>query len=304
MRRLNARMTIDVCRGRLVRGMAIWLTVIAGSTLSLAGQAPSGSPLAGILAAGGAYVAEYQKQIAAIGCEEKLHESAGFAALSGGGPREPTLRSDVVWIDGESAGWIGLRDVFEVDGASSRPRDDRLAKVLMLGAPGALDNARRMVQEGSRYHIGNVNRSINTPMHALSFLRLDNQARSAFSFDGMKTVDRIKVGLVVFRERSMPRVLRTAGDAAAEGKLWIEPDSGRVVRSELVLKADGVTATIAVRYASEPKLGLWLPVRLDEEYATVTTFAPSTSSGRPPVNGQADYRDCRKLDVDVSRIIG
>jgi len=51
MGRLDAHMTMDVCRARLVRGMAIWLTVMAGSTLSLARQAPSGSPLAGILAA-------------------------------------------------------------------------------------------------------------------------------------------------------------------------------------------------------------------------------------------------------------
>ena len=280
--------------------VVICLIALAGSTLSLAGQTPSGSPLPAILSAGGAYVAEYQKQIAAIACEEKLHESAGYAGISGGGPREPTLKSDVVWIDGESAGWIGFRDVFEVDGAPARPRDDRLAKALILAAPGALDNARRMVQEGARHHIGNVNRSINMPMHALSFLRLDNQARSAFSFDGMKTVDRLKVALVTFRERSMPRVLRTAGDAAAEGKLWIEPDSGRVVRSELVMKADGLTATIAVRYAADAKLGLWLPVRLDEEYAAVSQ---SSSGGRPPTNGQADYRDCRKLDVDVSRIL-
>lgn len=285
--------------------MTIWLAVVAGSTLSLAGQTPPGSPLPGLLSAGGAYVAEYQRQIAAIGCEERLHESAGYMGVSVGGPREPTLRSDVVWIDGESAGWIGLRDVFEVNGASVRPRDDRMARVLTLAAPGALDNARRMVKEGASHHIGNVSRSINTPMHALSFLRLDNQARSAFSFEGMKTVDRLKVGLVVFRERSMPRVLRTAGDAAAEGKLWIEPDSGRVVRSELVLKADGVTATIAIRYAPDSKLGLWLPVRLDEEYAIAPTGTfPSTSGGRPPVNGQADYSACRKLDVDVNRIIG
>lgn len=303
MRPATVEIGMDVERAPLARWIAICLAAIAGSTASMAGQARPDPSLTGILVAGGAYVAEYQKQFSAIACEESLSESAGYAALSGGGPREPKLKSDVVWIDGGPAGWIGLRDVFEADGASVRPRDDRVAKILTLGAPGALEGAHRMVQEGARFHIGDINRAINTPMHALSFLRHENQARSAFSYDGMKTVDRLKVAQVSFREQSMPRVLRTSGDSPAEGTFWIEPDSGRVVRSELIMKSNTLTATITVRYAADPKLGLWLPSRLEEEYATPRGNFPATSSGRPPVTGQAVYRDCRKLDVDVRRII-
>ena len=48
----------------------------------------------------------------------------------------------------------------------------------------------------------------------------------AFTFEGLKTVQRLRVALVAFREQTVPRLLRTADDAAAEGRFWIEPPAG------------------------------------------------------------------------------
>jgi hypothetical protein len=93
----------------------------------------------------------------------------------------------------------------------------------------------------------------------------------------------------------MPRVIRNPADAAAEGHVWLEPDSGRIIQTELSLKFEkGSSAKITVRYASEPKTNLYVPVRMDEIYVL--------AAGQT-ITGRADYRNFRTFAVDVATII-
>ena len=54
-----------------------------------------------------------------------------------------------------SAGWLGFRDVIEVDGKPVTNRRDRLQALFQSGAPD-LTAARRIADEGARYNIGTV----------------------------------------------------------------------------------------------------------------------------------------------------
>src|SRR5262249_49564964 len=100
-----------------------------------------------------------------------------------------TLVSDVILINAGAAGWVSLRDVFEVDGSPVRDHTDRLLKLLTNPAPDAYQQALRLAQEGARFNIGNLSRSINVPSTALRFVRQDMQSRSTFTSNGLKTIN-------------------------------------------------------------------------------------------------------------------
>jgi len=52
----------------------------------------------------------------------------------------------------------------------------------------------------------------------------------------------------------------------ARGRFWINPNTGAVLMSELVIKGEGVNAAITVSYQSEPLLGFLVPVAMNESY--------------------------------------
>ena len=76
--------------------------------------------------------------------------------------------------------WSAFRDAYEVDGALIRDRDERLAKLFLKSSSTTLDYARQIAEQGSRYNIGNVGRTINSPVLALAFLERSYQQRFAF----------------------------------------------------------------------------------------------------------------------------
>ena len=83
------------------------------------------------------------------------------------------------------------------------------------------------------------------------------------------------------------------GDALlARGRFWIEPTSGRLVRSELVTGDARVelTAHISVDYGWFPSVNLWLPARMHEAYE-----ATDASRRSPTITGSATCSNYRLL---------
>jgi len=270
------------------------LALVAAAAAVVSAQSRGGTPtVPQLLQAAGKYVAEYDKKFSAVVSEEKYDQTAtqpGFRVQ-----QRRTLVSDVILINAGAAGWISLRDVFQVDGSPVRDHTDRLLKLLTNPAPDAYQQALRLAQEGARFNIGNLSRSINVPSTALRFVRQDTQSRSTFEFNGLKTVNALSVAELGFKETGTPRMIRTPADAPAEGKIWLEPATGRIVQTELSVKFEkGSSAKITVHYAAEPKISLWVPVRMDEIYTLATGQT---------ISGRADYRNFRMFSVDVNTII-
>jgi hypothetical protein len=163
-------------------------------------------------------------------------------------------------------GWVELRDTFEVDGKRVRDRDERIAQLFMKPHPNAWQQARRIADEGARFNLSPqrfaFNRTLNVPMTALRFLRQPNQYRSTFR------VDRVEPSRVVlrFQEEATPRLIGSEDGAAASGSFSIDPDSGRVLRTEFVLATRKIIGRFTVEYAEQPALKLWLPVSMVEAY--------------------------------------
>jgi hypothetical protein len=252
-----------------------------------------------VLRAAGEYVTEYERQVYAVVSEEHYLQRSTDAGRRPTGSRE--LRSDLLTISDARGGWVGFRDVFEVDGRLVRDRDQRLAKLFLQDQGGSLPEARRIADESARFNlVESVSRTINTPLLAVQFIRAPNQIRSTFKSDGVKLVNGINAVVLRFEERAKPRIVQTVDDAAARGRFWIDPASGRILQTELSIdtgmRSASLTSLIRVTYAEQSKVGVWLPVGMEETYRT------GGLSGLT-IEGHATYTNFRKFTVDTTTVV-
>jgi VWFA-related protein len=257
----------------------------AGTTLT---PDPMPAPaISSVLRASGAYLAQYERDVSGIVAEEDYMQRV--PAESGGRRR---LRSDMLVILDQAAGWLGFRDVFEVDGRPVRDRDERLARLFMKPNPNAIAQAKRIGEESSRFNLnpsgGGVIRTINQPLIALKFLRAANQARSDFKIDRMRTSAGRTEVLLTFAEKAKPRLIASPDNAAASGSFWIDSTTGRISASELIIQTGSTRITIRVTFGEQPKLRLWLPITMEETYTT-----------RPGIEGRATYSNFRQFKVET-----
>ena len=205
------------------------------------------------------------------------------------------LRSDMLILAVEHAGWVELRDTFEVDGNRVRDRDERISKLFMKPNPDAIQQAQRIALEGARFNISPrtfaLNRTLNVPLTALRFLRGPNQDRSTFQLNHVEP-SRI---ILKFKEHAKPRLIASDDGSAATGSFTIEPTSGRVLESELQLATRRVAGKFSVVYAEQPALKLWLPASMTESY----TFGGASAM----LDGRATYSNFRVFRVETSTVI-
>jgi len=265
--------------------------VLAAGTVTRA-QALAPIAIADVLDRAGAYIEKYEQQFSAVVSEEHYTQSetriAGFT-------RRRELKSDVLVINAGAGGWMGFRDVYEVDGRPVRDHDQRLTTLFVEATADTMTHARKIADESARYNLGSVIRNINVPTMALAFLRRDNLSRSTFSIDGTAKIENTNTIILGFTERGAPTIIRSGtADAPASGRFWIDPANGRIVRSQLRVSPAKISATVTVTYAAAPKLDVWVPVSMSESYR---------ASGGESISGSASYRNFRRFSVDVSTIV-
>jgi hypothetical protein len=267
-------------------------------------------PLARVLERAAAYVADFHLQLSGVVAEERyVQEVKAFAhrpeRLTN--PMRSELRSDLLLVKPTGGGeWTEFRDVFEVNGVAVRDRRDRLTHLFLDGSPSSREQIGRILDESSRFNIGEIARNINTPVFALQILESANQGRFRFK----RTNDRVpatlaqdssvpgafrtgtEVWAVEFQERRSGTLIRTdkMQDLPSRGRFWIDPFTGRVLMSELVAKNRQVTATVDVSYQSEPLVGFLVPVEMRENYR-------DRRGAR--VEGVAEYGRFRQFQVNV-----
>jgi hypothetical protein len=287
---------LEPCATPLLAGLKPCATEARAQERATEARAQDPPPLAGLLRSAADYLAKYEQQFSAVVSEELYVQAARNDRLVVTG--FVRLRSDVLVVNLGEGEWAGFRDVFEVDGRAVRDRDERLANLFLKPTAGAMDLARQIASEGARFNVNTpdrlLKRTINTPTVALMFLRRQNQFRSTFKIEDAKTEDGRRLVVVRFQESAVPRMINSPDATPARGRLWIEPDSGRVVRTELVLESLGSSGTITVTYAAQPKLDLWPPASMDELYRL-----PRGQT----IDGHATYSNFRKFSVEVTTAI-
>jgi hypothetical protein len=247
----------------------------------------------------GAYVAAYGEKASIVVATEHYKQHASGTAIV-----QETRASvaDFALVQARGlGGWVGFRDVVEVDGARITDREDRLMRVL-TEASGSLDEARRLSEESARFNIGPIFRTFNVPTAALLFFRPENLDRFKFS---KKAVARDGTWEIAFRETERPTLIRTPGGASvpSAGSLWVSAADGTVVRTSLLMNDVGVEARtrarridalqVDVTYNRVAALGLWLPETMTESYDIVD------GRERELLRTEAKYSDYRVFQTSV-----
>lgn len=280
-----------------MRVLALGLAIVTvGGIAPPSAQSPS---TADVLDRAAAYVEDYRRSLETIVAEERYVQRSSPGEANAAESSERTLRSDFMLLPGVAGEnpWFAFRDVFEVDGQPVSGERGRLEGWLADSRSSLLQKARALAIEQARYNIGPVMRTINVPTLALEILTRRNQERFRFRRTGTTITNGIEVMIVTFEERRRPTMIRTpeGRDLPASGTLWIEPRTGRVLRTELRTgqrRKDRIEATITVAYVLVPRLGLLLPGTMEEHY-----IGPGTD-----IACRADYSNFRRFETDA-RII-
>jgi len=243
----------------------------------------------------GAYVDSYGDRASIVVCTEKYEQHADGSLTVA---QTRTLVSDVALVYADALhGWLGFRDVIEVDHSPVQDREDRLARVLM-GAQGRFDEARRLSDESARFNLGNLQRNFNVPTSALFFFRTEEHDR--FKFAARRVLDD-GTWEIAFKETAKPTMIRTPDGEPVEtmGTIWVRPEDGVVVRTVLEV---GVLmrrlsppqrgkGSIDVRYRRVEALGMWLPEAMDE------AFEATRQDAWDKVTGHAEYSNYRRFET-------
>ena len=164
--------------------------------------------------------------------------------------------------------WLPFRDVVEVDGKKLREREERLQQLFVTTPATAAGRAAEITAESARYNIGFVERNLNLPTLALRFLDPMYRPRLQFYTQGQATIAGIRTIEIGFKEQGSPTIVRDGDtDIPATGAFWVDPTDGRVVRTALRLKPEGVAIEVAVTYQPDAKAGpTWVPAVMREVY--------------------------------------
>lgn len=272
---------------------AVVAAVVCASLLPLRAQQPDlDNSLPALVSRLGTYVDQYEQDLAAVVSEEVYLQQTTTLNGMFGDKRE--LKSDFLLSKAGDMGWVAFRDVFEVDGQEVRDRSDRLVNLFLKPTGDSKEQVRKIVAESSRLNVGWVNRNINVPTMVLQFAKSAEQYRSEFKRGDTSEAEGIEAREIRFQEKKLPRVIATRDGAAAQGRFWIEEATGRVVKTELRIATGNTNATIVVVYRLQPKLKLWLPMLMNERYATPR---------QPVITGRAIYQNFRQFNVLVDQII-
>jgi hypothetical protein len=210
------------------------------------------------------------------------------------------LESEVALIhvvDGEL--WLLARDVMRVDGKVVPDADRvRLPSVHPSSTPEALRLFERIAQQGSRFNIGVIPRTLNSPTLAMWLLTPAISPRFEFKRAGSETIDGSPCDVIEFRERTAPYLFVVADQPTpVGGRFWVERRRGAVVKTELLLPAESVDwspsrARLIVSYVRDATLSAWVPRTMTERYdsptlnqfvvteSTYANYRQFTTSGR------------------------
>lgn len=185
---------------------------------------------------------------------------------------ERTMLSDYLLLQLPNEDWVALRDVYLVDGTAVAHRQARL-ETLLTGPRDQLgERAMKMQEDCAAFNLGDMYyRTVNLPTFALRVLRPANRKRIEFRRAGEEQLDGVRSWIIAFREAKGPTFSTTpdGADVPAHGRFWVDPDTGVVLRSEMILggtRRVSARATVTVIYALEPSLGFRVPVTMDERY--------------------------------------
>ena len=295
---------------RVRASCAVAVAIVGASLLAASPDARQTPDLTTLMSRAGAYVARFAEGFSNIVAREQyaqeVETSARLGSTTGSATVERTrrdLKSEFLLLKvGGPLEWRPFRDVFEVDGRVVRERNDRLVKLFQTSSVNGYEQAARIAQESARHNIGLAGRTINTPVLPLLFLQSAIQPRFRFSLDGRDADVGENTWRVTYKESATPTLIRGVTtnedlDLASSGRFWIDADTGRIDKTELVLATSAMVARLVTTYRNDERLGMAVPVEMREEYS-IADDARSRQRARR-ITGFARYDDFRRFEVSA-----
>ena len=264
---------------------ALALLVVAAS-IPGAGAPPAGQSAPDAIPSVRAFAEQYLRDAPSLVAHEEYVQNATFAR----GAQHQVTTADLVMVRlPGAAGWISFRDVLTVDKRRLNDREERLLKLLQSPAPNALEQARQIAQESARYNLGRITRTMNVPDMALEFLLAKHAARIRLEPLRNETIGGRPAVVLRFTEMTGPSLIRNlvGRDLFARGRVWAEPGSGAIVRTELLIEDRSSRGTSTVDFGMEPRLGIRVPIKMTERY---------TTTGET-IDAVATYSDFRRFTI-------
>jgi hypothetical protein len=206
------------------------------------------------------------------------------------GSRKSELEANVFLIKPSAdSRFVLYRDVYRANGRNVTDHTDRLQKLLTENSKRSMNEARRLADASAQYNEGSRRINVNVPTMPLAYL-------APFRVGGLRlrgdvaateTIRGLEVVVVEFTETARPTLVRDekGQNIPANGKYWIHPGSGAVMRAYVELAGRGY---MEVDYALHETLKVWVPISMTEEIQSVT--------------GKAEYDRFQRVEVTTGEI--
>ncbi len=287
---------------------ALLVAALAATTAPLGSQQPDPDTVRAHLHA---YLNGYERELSTLVAEEhftqwpmrtapqSLNGSGGGGASMRDLTRARILRSEVAFVSlPGNAGWLGYREVREVQGKPVTRRGLPLNELLAMRSNDARERAMALLLESARHNLG-APRTINLPSLPLELLHLRNQGRFVIERTSRDHVGDCDAMRIDFRETVRPTLIRRpeGGDMPSRIAAWVEPDTGRLCRAEVRTKdaqlGSWFEAVVRVDFHHDGVLGLTVPWKMHEVF-----FDPPRGRGE----GEATYDNYRRFTT-MGRVV-
>ena len=280
-----------------LRGMA----AVLGTAFLVATPEAGGEDARAVLARVRDYVAWYDRQLVTLIADERyVQSSAGQAAESAAHPAangsaSRVLESEFGWVAVPALqDTLGVREVHRVDGLPVGGAL-RLRALLARRPEDPSADVRAILAESATHNVGNMRRNINFPTFALAYLRDPREHDTKWHV--VRSGDHVRLE---FEERDRSTLVRTPEGRRipARGRFTIEPASGRIRACELRVRVrDGRSSHpmvywMLVDFARDPRLDLWVPVRMLERQ-----YRDEATAGTGGDAGEATYANYRRYET-------
>ena len=279
-------------RGRRRIGSLAAVIVAIGMASVGEAQVP---PLDVVLDRLGAYLLDYETKVVELAAEEQyeqwIRRRRGY---SGGTVERRKLKSMYFLVrlpNGQA--WFGFRDVTSVDGRVVPVAPRPMAQVLSERTIDAYEEAMAVTRANAKYNIGGVYRTINVPLQTLELLHPQFRKRVEFLAAGRERVRGQETAVIAFRELAAPTLINDGfgGDILSNGRVWVDPISGAVLRTELGFGGPAVAYLkenmVRVDYQRDSRLQLLVPSEMEETYGLDVEV----------LHGRASYRNYRRFET-------
>ena len=256
------------------------------------------------------YVKAYQEQLGTLIGQENYEQAAKWdsnTTVSNGttrsgmraGTQRRKMSSDFLLsrIEGQ---WFGVRNVLTVDQRRIDGKPADFARILAQSPVTAAQQLEAITAANRRYNIGDFIRTFNVPTFPLKILHSSNVSRFVFEKGAEKKIGNATALEIRFSEASHPTMIRdlNGNDQAQEGSLWIDPDTGTVLKTETRITARTGSiwgkVTLIVTYKQSTKLNMLVPDAMEERY----------DSEFHRVDATARYSNFRRFETEVKLNFG